>query len=411
MKKLLTIENFLCLLTLSAPFYLVKVSFFGIPTNAFELFGVFLLALFLALQRKTFFEETKNLPRVLLVSIFAILLGVIASTLANDNWKSGFGILKGWFILPILFSFAIYAVIKSEESIEKLFASICYSIAIVSLIALVYKMQKITTYDGRLSAFYLSPNHLAMYLSCGIFFPFYFFVKGILQKNILKTTLSTTILLLVILSLFFTFSYGAWIAVSLALAFTVIIFSKRKFLFSLFLVLIVAFAFLLQFDSEKFEALRNFSERSSLASRMMIWKTSLLMLKQSPILGIGPGNFQNTYLSLQKFFPPYLEWAVPQPHNIFLAFWLQSGIIGFAGFFLIVFHAIKNLLKIKGMDFSLHIPLVGFFFYTLLHGLVDTPFWKNDLAFLFWLNLFLAAAIWKIATKKPVSLETDRVQL
>jgi O-antigen ligase len=250
-----------------------------------------------------------------------------------------------------------------------------------------------------------------MYLSCGIFFPFYFFVKGILQKNILKTTLSTTILLLVILSLFFTFSYGAWIAVSLALAFTVIIFSKRKFLFSLFLVLIVAFAFLLQFDSEKFEALRNFSERSSFASRMMIWKTSLLMLKQSPILGIGPGNFQNTYLSLQKFFPPYLEWAVPQPHNIFLAFWLQSGIIGFAGFFLIVFHAIKNLLKIKGMDFSLHIPLVGFFFYTLLHGLVDTPFWKNDLAFLFWLNLFLAAAIWKIATKKPVSLETDRVQL
>ena len=70
----------------------------------------------------------------------------------------------------------------------------------------------------------------------------------------------------------------------------------------------------------------------------MIWKSAGLMIKNNPLFGIGPGNFQEKYMEYQKYFPPYLEWAVPQPHNIFLAFWLESGLIGLAGFILLLLY-------------------------------------------------------------------------
>lgn len=402
MKKIITIENLLCLLVLSTPLYLAKVSFFGIPSNVFELFGIFLFIICIVLQRKTLLNELKRFPKILFVSILLVLLGVFLSTLYNNNYRAGFGILKGWFMLPIIFSFFIYVSAKSVKAVEKFFISICCSSAIVGCIAIVYKLSGATTYDGRLKAFYLSPNHLAMYLSCGLFFCFYFFLKALSQKNKKRAALSLALLAITATPLYFTFSYGAWAATSFTLilaAMTAI--PRKKLLSCALLVFLVVFAFFSQAGSEKFNTLKNFSERSSLASRIMIWKASLLMLEQSPIVGIGPGNFQDTYLSLQKFFPPYLEWAVPQPHNIFLAFWLQSGIMGLAGFFLIFLYLIKSILKIYRKEALLSVPLLCFFLYTLLHGVIDTPLWKNDLSFLFWACVFLTAAVRNLATKKP----------
>ena len=167
-------------------------------------------------------------------------------------------------------------------------------------------------------------------------------------------------------------------------------------------------------------------ERSSLASRFTIWKSAGLMIENNPLFGIGPGNFQEKYLEYQKYFPPYLEWSVPQPHNIFLAFWLESGLVGLIGFVILLFYFFRDnkkvypFTKIKednntsisvikkqiseklddkeyfgdGAIQDLRILLLGIMIYLLVHGLVDTTYWRNDLAVVFWTivaaNYFLA---------------------
>ena len=135
----------------------------------------------------------------------------------------------------------------------------------------------------------------------------------------------------------------------------------------------------------------NPEDRSSLSSRFMIWQSAWDIGKESWLWGIGPGNFQEKYLEYQTLYPPYLEWAVPHPHNIFLSFWLQSGFLGFLGFVIIcgwtlfrMFLSVSQRTNKK----ELELFLIGFLFLMLLWGLVDTPYWRNDLSVLFWMMLF-----------------------
>ena len=151
---------------------------------------------------------------------------------------------------------------------------------------------------------------------------------------------------------------------------------------------------------------------------------AIKILKDHWLIGIGPGLFQPYYLDYQKYFPPYLEWAVPQPHNLFLAWWLQAGLLGLIGFLWLVIKFFKQTASIvrhhlfptlssteergqnelttptvspsrvregeskKGWVFAIKQPLTIFsmavIIYFLVHGLVDATFWKNDLALIFW---------------------------
>jgi len=397
MKKLLTINSLFLLTIFSMPLYLVRMNIFGLPSNVFELLAILTIAILFLKTRKVLIEKLFGLPKLLLVSVMLILSGVLLSILFNENYRAGFGIFKSWFLVPILFSFLLYIIFDSKENLEKVFLSIYLSAAIVGFISIVYKTLGIVTYDNRLEAFYSSPNYLAIYLSSSIFFGFYFIAKSFLEKAYSKKFFVHLFLtLLLLLSLYFTYSYGAWLAVFIALLFT-IFFSvpQKKFLISILFFIIAATILVFQFNTSKFSSLVNFSQRSSFSSRIMIWDASFLMIKQNPVWGIGPGNFQNSYLSLQKYFSPYLEWAVPQPHNIFIAFWLQSGFMGLIGFLLLLFFIFKIFFEINKnkKDTFLTAPLLGFFLYTVLHGLLDTTYWKNDYSFLFWICVFLIFSI------------------
>ena len=375
------------------PLYLLKINIFGIPSNFFELLVliVFLFTILIAKEKKLYLKYFRDLPVIFIFSCFLIILGVLTSIYFNDNFLTGLGILKGWFAIPILFSVIVYSSLKSGLYIDKIYKSIYLSAITVGFISILYKFFGIMTYDNRLSGFYLSPNHLAMYLSPGIFFGLYFLTNAYLQKNTKLFFLNAALLGLIFFPLYYTYSYGAWIALFVSLILLIFFIAPKKyFLISISLLALLS-VFSFQWNSDKLSALTNFSSRSSLASRQMIWQTSLVLIKESPILGIGPGNFQPAYLSLQPRFAPYLDWAVPQPHNIFIAFWLQSGMLGFIGFLSLLFFVFRTFFQIfkDKKNTALAAPLLGFFLYTLFHGIIDTPYWKNDLSFLFWLCVFM----------------------
>ena len=76
----------------------------------------------------------------------------------------------------------------------------------------------------------------------------------------------------------------------------------------------------------------------------------------------------------------------PSSSNLFLTFWLEAGLLGFIGFWLLFWNLRVNLREHKT---SFEVLIMSIMIYFLLHGLVDTPFWKNDLAVIFWLIIIL----------------------
>jgi O-antigen ligase len=123
----------------------------------------------------------------------------------------------------------------------------------------------------------------------------------------------------------------------------------------------------------------------------MIWHSAVRMMTDSPLSGIGPGNFQERYLLYQRYFPPYLEWSVPHPHNMFLDIWLEGGILGVCGFVGLFFfggmRSLRSFLDTKNEGrMSPSFPFL-ILVYFLCIGMTDVPFLGNELAYFFAVSL------------------------
>ncbi len=384
----------------SAPLYLVKFSILNLPTNLLEILIFINLFFWLLALTKDSQKKITAPSWQISLSVGLILTGTIVSIFTNDAMIVGIGILKSWFLIPLIFAFITYQLLDDDADIETALSAAYFSAVLIGGIALVYKFLAILTFDGRLAAFYASPNYLALYLVPSVAIGYYLLAKAFEKKSqLLKKLLLGFSLTIVLLAVFYTYSYTGWVTVFLLTIITTFFYlSKKIALFSFFVILTLFLMIIFsQAYSQKFSALITLDERSSLSSRIMIWKASEKMLFDHPIIGIGPGNFQAKYLSLQPQFPPYLEWAVPQPHNIFLAFWLQTSILGFIGFISLLFFVFNSLIKKLNTlnKVSIEIVLFSFFLYIVIYGLVDTPFWKNDLAFLFWIHVSLFSILLK----------------
>ena len=381
------------------PMYLIRFGVFGIPTNVLEI-SIYLTFLSFIFEGPWInWKELYKNYKPYIFSIALIFSGLILSTLINQNYREGFGIIKGWFFDPLLFSFVLIHKMKTREDIENILKTFYFSALAVGIIAFEYLFYGRLTFDRRLQAFYTSPNYLAMFLSPAVFVGFYLMKNAEPIKGIRKYAMPIT-LFLILLIIFFTYSYASWISIILSFLIVSFIAKKINKKIILILILIIFIAFLTQLGNPKLKDI--FSERSSLSSRIMIWKSSALMIKNNPIFGIGPGNFQNKYLEYQKYFPPDLEWAVPEPHSLYLAFWLQSGIMGLIGLICLISIWLRKMIKeilnnqknnplrlnetSSRIEASLVLVIsLGIIIYMLLHGIFDTTCWKNDLALIFWM--------------------------
>ena len=372
------------------PFYFIKLKYGWISFNLPELL-ITVLFLFWIFNKSDKYE-IRNTKYEIPVAL--IITGLLLSAIINKNYYTGLGILKGWFVLPMIFAAIFFDNLKkNKELLSWSLQALFYSGVFVSIEGIYYWFSGLLAYDGRLRIYYDSPNQLAMFLSPLFIISLFLFLK---EKEKIKKFIFGIGLAIIGLNLYFTFSYGAWLAagVSLGVVFWLIYskFLKKKIVAPIIILLVV---FLAGATYGKLASIEKENLRSSLASRTIIWKSAGLMLKNNPLFGIGPGNFQEKYLEYQKYFPPYLEWAVPQPHNLFLAFWLESGLAGLFGFVFLLVQFFRDNKKAIGNNRLYGSLCLALMLYFLIHGLVDTTYWRNDMAILFWaviaVNFYLAA--------------------
>lgn len=376
--------------------YFIRFEVAGIPFTVPEafvylLFGVWILELIRDHKSVTWNLHLKRYWYAAFFLLIGATIGVVVAPgtilLPSGEFLAAkqvaMGVWKGWVVAPILYFAVLTQVLKGREDVERIMRFFIFSAVMVSLLAYGFGLfGEGVTIDLRLRGFYESANYLALYLVPAIMVNIYFaFLKPGVTRNQLRIDLAT--LSILIYSLFFTQSYAAIIGIFGSVGLYALYFlishprQRKKVLVALgilgatFLAVIVT-----QINTPKFQQALNWEDRSSTSVRLEIYKTSTHMISRHPFAGVGPGlfqaNYQNTAPIVLGRAP--LEWNMPHSHNIFLGFWLNTGIIGLIAFVTILVFSHRRftypLLALWGI---------------LLHGLFDMPFWKNDLSLIFWL--------------------------
>jgi putative inorganic carbon (HCO3(-)) transporter len=127
--------------------------------------------------------------------------------------------------------------------------------------------------------------------------------------------------------------------------------------------------------------------------RLNLWRSTLDMIRDHPLLGVGLDNFLYAYRG--RYIRP-AAWEEPDlshPHNVALDYWSRLGLLGLAaGLWLQVafWRLALPLRRLRSPDErALALGLMGSMVDFLAHGLVDNSYFLVDLAFVFCLTLAL----------------------
>ena len=69
-------------------------------------------------------------------------------------------------------------------------------------------------------------------------------------------------------------------------------------------------------------------ESSSMGMRMVLWKHTIELIQDRPLLGFGTGGFEEAYSQKIKDNPDWEKNIMHDPHNQFLKIWVEMGMLG-----------------------------------------------------------------------------------
>lgn len=85
---------------------------------------------------------------------------------------------------------------------------------------------------------------------------------------------------------------------------------------------------------------------TSIGHRIIFAKNTMKMIKSSPIIGVGTGDYPAEYKKINQLYTPEVQTTV-HPHNMYLFVQAQLGLIGLIGFFLIFTTQLRLAYKSK----------------------------------------------------------------
>jgi O-antigen ligase len=89
------------------------------------------------------------------------------------------------------------------------------------------------------------------------------------------------------------------------------------------------------------------------------------------------------------------------PHNIVLNFWAELGVLGVLLFaWIFVKYLYYGFASLSGKDKILSCGLIGALIAIIMHGLVDVPYFKNDLAVQFWVLMAIMSLLYMKSKEK-----------
>jgi putative inorganic carbon (HCO3(-)) transporter len=234
----------------------------------------------------------------------------------------------------------------------------------------------------RVQAWYPSPNHLALMLGRAL--PF------LLAAALAWRRIAWLPCVVVGLAILLTFSTGGWVGTLAAILVVLFALSHRRIAAwvggaaGLSLILVSGLAVFGRLP-ERLNPLRQTG-----GFRLDLWLSSLEMIRDHPLLGVGLDNFVYVYQQSYLREGAAAEPSLSHPHNWLFNFWLSLGLLGLVAFIwlLVCFWREARLRHRRWIVAG----ALGATADLLVHGFIDNSYFLVDLAFVFWLCLALVEA-------------------
>lgn len=181
---------------------------------------------------------------------------------------------------------------------------------------------------------------------------------------------------------------------------------KSKYIVSGILILCFSLCGLINLNSsynqriaEIFKYHDNLIEHRVGGDRILLWESSLKMIEDKPFFGVGLKSFNDAYIKGNYIDPRAKEPELESPHNIFLHFGVETGLLGSFSFLLLItyqlYYTYKNSIG-NDLPFAYFLAIIGM----VVHGMVDYLFMVKAYYQFYW---FLCGAVWVYIAKVKVS--------
>lgn len=400
-----------------APLYVWRFSIGGLPTNFLMLasFGVIFVGLFqLALNKQLleFSNYIKSIPKLLLFAIGLVGLASIVSLLVFGLTTEKLGQWMVLYAQPICIFFLLSFYSQANPIIIRRIRSAMFAFVFFAGLLAIWQYLTLdmlpAAWQGnsvepkRAIAFFAHPNAFALFMTPILAWLIPDTVKHFgrvwevfvgrdswwqHRAEIIQNKLVVLAWLVGAVGLFLSLSRGAWIGLIAAAGVYALLSANKKVLISFALSGVVMIGVVFSVPNLRWRVLLPFHGEKSSIARLSLWSTGSKMIADSPILGKGVAGFSNNWDQYNT--DPNLD-HYNFPHNIFLNFWVDLGLFGMVGFILLILWGIWQGIKHRKQPMALSLLL--FVVALVLHGLIDIPYLKNDLALVFWMILAVSVS-------------------
>jgi O-antigen ligase len=388
--------------------YLIRFEIGGYPTNLQEiLVGLqFLAFLYAIIKERIFFKTISDIKRHWIILGF---LGLTALAITTTKIVNDIDLIRHlkFLLFAAVLTFIFMETFRGKEEKENAIKIAGFGAIVFGIFSSIYNLLGFNVaLDYRL----LGPLDSAVYLSFYLTpFFLYFTIKFLEDTKRKSNLISSAILALLLIA---TRSMGSILGSIVILLIYMVKKTKllKKTSLKIATALILLTVISIAFYTKILPTIK--TDYSSLDERGEIWLVSAGLLKEpkTMIFGLGPSQFEQNYINTadKVLKHPPLDYYVIQPHNIFLLFIFNYGILGLIFLLVLIAKTISIIIKPQAETKTSIREIAGFVIaYFFLHGLIDTPFIKNDLLILLFIFLEMAFVITSALKPNPSKQNKD----
>lgn len=382
---------------LALPAYMSRFQIFSIPFTLLESLIIVLFIVWLIRDKGKRHLRIGWLKdnRFLAMATGLFLLSATIAIFVAPELRAAAGIWKAYFIEPVLYFIVFIHAIDSRKKVTRVFWALGLSLVLPGLIAIYQKLTGnliplefwANSETRRVTSVYGYPNAIGLYFAPIVTLYICWLVSLIKEKNHKIILGISLVAILGGLSILFAVSKGGVMAVAAGILFCSLFYRGRRELFAALLVAGIAAAYFMTPHLFSLEGQKTVEGGGSWESRQEQWSEAWQMLKTRPLSGAGLSGYQDRAAPYHQ--KDYIEIYM-YPHQIFLNFWTEIGLLGVIAFIWIVAIFFYRGFVSSGhirQEVNYYVLLMAAMAALLVHGLVDVPYFKNDLSVLFWIIL------------------------
>ena len=317
------------------PSYLFLVGITAqLPSGYHHIFsyGITGLLLLIWVLQKIYYRENLIIPEKSLFFLIIFYIGLnFISALFSEYYLNGIFITMRITVF-FMVVFVFYDWLQTKKRISTVIYTIITIGVVSSLFVIVDFFKSGVIFDKmelvRYGGIFTGVNALGLVLAIGIPFVLHYMIIYRQHKKGMKYLL---FFLLMTFTLFLTFSRSAWLAFGIC---ALIITFYHKETRPIIITTITVFIGIILFS----ENIREFAVyllriESSLSGREFLWKGAIEMIKDYPVIGVGPGAIENYIIQysgvgIHSWWAEQLFFARNNAHNFYLTMGAELGMLG-----------------------------------------------------------------------------------